>query len=509
MSNPAAVLQASPVTLPQLQQRIEAAIAPQEWGVELSWQGHRLEVALQGSICPDPLLSLVLIEEILTAAAIPGITAVQLLGSELGQARLGWMGLVELGPGQGKGLAQEPWRSEREAWEASAQDCRLEQQLWLGGSSRADAGGQVEELEPTTQGAAPQTSAMPSASALALTNGFDTYRAFIANQSSWFPEVVKANPELHGLAKAHQHYALRILSHYLVDQLQPGELLGDVLPVQMGSLWGRSRNHRGGALIITDQRAIALCQCSQGNRLALEAWIVPWDWVYKVEIAPRALRLHYGKSKATFQADLSQPERLLKAIPRDVLRRRLNALPGHGRPHLATVPGFALVGSIMFAIGSAFSGLSREPLPWQKDAVSDQVRSSLSHSANVLGRRPVPPGSTIQPNDSAAPAIPLTPTTTTGDPAQCLESFNEVAQSHAYATLNPITQTLQIRLENNRLKTLSQSQFNQAATAIAQEVLTSCQAPAISQVQISNGVYRYRQARSALPLPASPGARLE
>ncbi len=361
--------------------------------------------------------------------------------------------------------------------------------------SRRLAGLEVStgEQQPPYSMAAQPLKGKPASPTLAALTGYDLYRAFITEKSSWFAQTVKDDARLHALAKQRQHYTIGTLSHYLADTLAENERLIDLVPVR--------KRDRGCGLIFTDQRVISLSQpkrrdssgSANSNRQGLEVWMVPWSWVHKVEISADALRFHYGRAKERFSVDLETPYHLRNAIPRDIpvrMVREIRSLPKQRA--MKTKTGLAMVAGVTFALGSGFSLLNNVMNRQQVDARSNPLavsRSAIqadSPSQAVSGAG----------QEAQEPSMPTSLVTTTNH-EQCVNSFNNAAQPHAYATLNQVTQTLQVNLQNQVLLQMPQQQFDQTAAAVAQEILSSCQAKAINQVVVTNGLLRYQQQRPA------------
>jgi len=358
----------------------------------------------------------------------------------------------------------------------------------------------------------------PSASSQATTDlaprtGYDHYREFIRQHSSWFAQTVKDNPRLHQLAKQRQHYTIGTLSHYLVDTLAQDERLVDLVPAQ--------KRNRGCGLIFTDQRAIALSQPSRrapfgslrSSRKGLQVWMVPWGWVRKVELGQDAICFHYGRSKERFTVDLEAPYHLRNAIPRDIPVRMVQAVESPQKRAMETKAGLAMIAGVMFAIGSGFSYLSTVTQEQRLDARSGSLSASQNAiaapsqavrgkvSSDSIGGR----GSLER---SAERVIATPPLVVTSSHKQCVDSFNAMAQPHAYATFNQITRTLQVNLQLKILDQMPQQQFDKMAAVVAGEVLASCQSKIVSQVVVTDGTLRYQQQRSTTDVTSSmqPGA---
>lgn len=220
--------------------------------------------------------------------------------------------------------------------------------------------------------------------------------------------------------------------------------------------------------------------------------MVPWSWVHKVEICNDALQFHCGRRRERFSVDLETPYHLRNAIPQHIPVRIVREIAVSQRRALDTKVGLAMVAGVMFALGSGFSLLNNVMNRQQIDARANPLAASRSAiQANA-------PNKAIAITGANAPvgavAAPLGMTTSH---EQCVKSFNNAAQPHAYATLNLVTQTLQVNFQNQQLLRMPPQQFNPTAAAVAQEVLASCQAKTISQVVVTNGLLRYQQLRSA------------
>ncbi len=351
------------------------------------------------------------------------------------------------------------------------------------------AGVQVERKGKATIGlkASPQgeqSKAQAATQTLASLTGYDRYRSFITEQSSWFAQTVKDDPRLHTLAKQRQHYTIGTLSHYLEDTLAENECLMDLVPAR--------KRDRGCGLIFTDQRVIALSQpsrrnssgSSRSNRPGLQVWMVPWSWVHKVEICNDALRFHYGRTREHFSIELEAPYHLRNAMPRDIPVRMVREIVSSKQRALETKAGLAMVAGVMFALGSGFSLLNN---------MMNREQINARSNSPVAGQV-----------DSVAPPLMMTT-----NHEQCVNSFNTAAQPHAYATLNQVTQTLQVNLQNQALLQMPQQQFDQTAASVAQEILSSCQAKAINQVVVTNGSLRYQQLRPAANMNSVAGDELK
>lgn len=329
------------------------------------------------------------------------------------------------------------------------------------------------ELKPLKNQAATQ--------GLAALTGYDRYREFITERSSWFAQTVKDNPRLHQLAKQRQHYTIGTLSHYLVNSLAESERLMDLVPVR--------KRDRGCGLIFTDQRVIALSQSGRRNHQDLEEWMVHWSCVYKVEICHDALQFHYGRARERFNVDLQAPYHLRNSIPRDIPIRMVREIHSSPKRALKTKTGLAMVAGVMFALGSGFSLMNNWMVHQQIEARPD----ALAASRNVI--QADSSKELNGPKEQAPVASVAAPLVMTTSHEQCVDSFNRAAQPHAYATLNQVTHTLQVNLQNQVLLQMSSQQFDQTAAAVAQEILSSCQAKAINQVVVTNGAQRYKQVR--------------
>ncbi len=379
--------------------------------------------------------------------------------------------------------------------EALASDSgqRLEQSL-----GQDNAYGLAARAAMATAVASPTVSsdATPMASS---PHTYETYLRFITDQSSWFAQTVKDNPRLHKLAKQRQHHTLGTLAHYLVDTLAGDETLVNLVPVR--------QRDRSCGLILTDQRAIALSQ--QGRRArqdqeSLQVWMVPWGWVHKVEISNNALCFHYGRARERFSVDLEAPYHLRSSIPRDIPVRMVREIAQVRTKTLETKTGLAMVAGVMFALGSGFSVvnnlLQNQRLEQRPNAIALSRRAIESEASTAAN-------ASQQPTDVAISALPpvagasdsqlavSTPLELTTSHEQCVKSFNTAAEPHAYATLNQITQTLQVNLQNQSLGQIPPQQFNQMAASVANEILASCQAKEISHVVVTNGTHRYQQQR--------------
>lgn len=361
--------------------------------------------------------------------------------------------------------------------------------------------GGAERVAMATAVASPTVSS--DATPMASPHSYETCLAFISDQSSWFAQTVKDNPRLHQLAKQRQHHTLVTLANYLVETLAGDEQLVNLVPVRQ-----RERNC---GLILTDQRAIALSQHrrrEQGEHHdALQVWMVPWGWVHKVEISNNALCFHYGRARERFSVDLEAPYNLRNSIPRDIPVRMVREIARVRTKTLETKTGLAMVAGVMFALGSGFSlvnnVLQNQRLEQRPNSIALSRRaiepeaSAKSQASQGAGDTAMsnPELSTLPGDPGAQLSVAATLEMTTSH-EQCVESFNTAAEPHAYATLNQITQTLQVNLQNQSLGQIPPQQFNQMAASVANEILASCQAKEISHVVVTNGIHRYQQHRT-------------